>query len=137
MKSIHKIKVKVLRKDGSRYSLLDVVAVEEPLEIRLSVQGFTLRVATTMRTPGHDKELALGFLWSEGVIKDKGSVQSVKRSLDPRLEVSENVIVVELSFANNNAISAIAFNGTNSFTACFLSITFSTTSSSDMSCALA
>ena len=97
MKSIHKIKVKVLRKDGSRYSLLDVVAVEEPLEIRLSVQGFTLRVATTMRTPGHDKELALGFLWSEGVIRDIDSVQSVKRSVDPRIEVSENVIVVELS----------------------------------------
>ncbi len=97
MKSIRDFKVKILQKDGSRNSLLDAVAVEEPLEIRLSVEGFTLRVATTMRTPGNDKELALGFLWSEGIIRDIESIQSVQRSTDPRLEVSENVIVVELS----------------------------------------
>ena len=97
MKSIRDFKVQVLQKDGSRNSLHDAVAVEEPLEIRLSVEGFTLRVATTMRTPGNDKELALGFLWSEGIIRDIESIQSVKRSADPRLEVSENVIVVELS----------------------------------------
>ena len=97
MKSIRDFKVQVLQKDGSRNSLHDAVAVEEPLEIRLSVKGFTLRVATTMRTPGNDKELALGFLWSEGIIREIESIQSVKRSTDPWLEVSENVIVVELS----------------------------------------
>ncbi|MEA2161799.1 MAG: FdhD protein, partial [Solirubrobacteraceae bacterium] len=42
----------------------DVVAVEEPLEIR--VDGKPL--AVTMRTPGHDEELALGFLLTEGLI---------------------------------------------------------------------
>jgi FdhD protein len=42
----------------------DVVAVEEPLEIR--VDGEPL--AVTMRTPGHDEELALGFLLTEGLI---------------------------------------------------------------------
>jgi len=97
VKSIRDFKVQVLQKDGSRNSLHDAVAVEEPLEIRLSVEGFTLRVATTMRTPGNDKELALGFLWSEGIIREIESIQSVKRSTDPWLEVSENVIVVELS----------------------------------------
>ena len=97
MKSIRDFKVQVLQKDGSRNSLHDAVAVEEPLEIRLSVEGFTLRVATTMRTPGNDKELALGFLWSEGLIRDIESIQSVKRSADPRLEFSENLIVVEIS----------------------------------------
>jgi FdhD protein len=40
----------------------DVVAVEEPLEIRVGGEP----VAVTMRTPGHDEELALGFLLSEG-----------------------------------------------------------------------
>jgi len=100
VKSIRDIKVQVLQKDGSRNSLHDAVAVEEPLEIRLSVEGFTLRVATTMRTPGNDEELALGFLWSEGIIREIESIQSVKRSTDPRLEVSENVIVVELSAGN-------------------------------------
>ena len=97
MKSILDFKVKVLQRDGSKNSRLDAVAVEEPLEIRLSVAGFTLRVATTMRTPGNDEELALGFLWSEGVIREIRSIQSVKRSTDPRLEVSENVIIVNLS----------------------------------------
>jgi FdhD protein len=43
----------------------DVVAVEEPLEIR--VDGVPLVV--TMRTPGHDEELALGFLYGEGLIE--------------------------------------------------------------------
>jgi FdhD protein len=42
----------------------DTVAVEEPLEIR--VDGVAL--AVTMRTPGHDEELALGFLYGEGLI---------------------------------------------------------------------
>src|SRR3712207_4704313 len=42
----------------------DAVAVEEPLEIR--VDGSPL--AVTMRTPGHDEELALGFLYGEGLI---------------------------------------------------------------------
>jgi FdhD protein len=47
-------------RDGKR----DEVAVEQPLEIR--IDGAPL--AVTMRTPGHDEELALGFLFSEGLI---------------------------------------------------------------------
>jgi FdhD protein len=42
----------------------DQVAIEEPLEIR--IDGSPL--AVTMRTPGHDEELALGFLYGEGLI---------------------------------------------------------------------
>jgi FdhD protein len=42
----------------------DVVAVEEPLEIRVAGEP----LAVTMRTPGHDEELALGFLYGEGLI---------------------------------------------------------------------
>ena len=42
----------------------DEVAVEEPLEIRAGGRA----IAVTMRTPGHDEELALGFLYGEGLI---------------------------------------------------------------------
>jgi FdhD protein len=52
--------------DGVR----DVVAIEEPLEIR--VDGSPL--AVTMRTPGHDEELALGFLYGEGLIDELRTV---------------------------------------------------------------
>jgi FdhD protein len=53
--------VDVVRIPGERER--DVVAVEEPLEIRIGGQP----VAVTMRTPGHDEELALGFCISEGL----------------------------------------------------------------------
>ncbi|UOR02742.1 formate dehydrogenase accessory sulfurtransferase FdhD [Leucobacter allii] len=53
---------------GSTTRRADFLAVEEPLEIR--VQGSPL--AVTMRTPGHDVELAQGFLVSEGVIHHPG-----------------------------------------------------------------
>jgi FdhD protein len=52
--------VKVVTHDGRR----DMVAVEEPLEIRSGDEP----IAVTMRTPGHDEELALGFLYGEGLI---------------------------------------------------------------------
>ena len=47
-----------------RDGVMDAVAVEEPLEIRVSGEP----VAVTMRTPGHDDELALGFLYGERLI---------------------------------------------------------------------
>jgi FdhD protein len=48
----------------------DVVAVEEPLEIRIGGEP----VAVTMRTPGHDEELALGFCLSEGLRPESASL---------------------------------------------------------------
>jgi FdhD protein len=54
--------VGVVRLPGGR-SEADRVAVEEPLEIRIGGRP----VAVTMRTPGHDEELALGFCLSEGL----------------------------------------------------------------------
>jgi FdhD protein len=55
-------RVEVLRLPGGAEEL-DHVAVEEPLEIRIGGRP----VAVTMRTPGHDEELALGFCLSEGI----------------------------------------------------------------------
>jgi FdhD protein len=54
-------RVRVLRVPGGEKA--DVIAVEEPLEIRIEGRP----VAVTMRTPGHDEELALGFCLSEGL----------------------------------------------------------------------
>ena len=61
----------------------DQVAVEEPLEIR--VDGRSL--AVTMRTPGHDEELALGFLFGEGLIDST-------RSVEPPADLAANAIEV-------------------------------------------
>ncbi|GAB3602734.1 formate dehydrogenase accessory sulfurtransferase FdhD [Microbacterium aureliae] len=58
--------------DGSPVRRVDSLAVEEPLEIR--VGGAPL--AVTMRTPGHDVELAAGFLVSEGVIAAAGDLRA-------------------------------------------------------------
>jgi FdhD protein len=62
----------------------DEVAVEEPLEIR--VDGEPL--AVTMRTPGNDDELALGFLYGEGLIDGP-------RRAEPTLDLAANTIDVE------------------------------------------
>jgi FdhD protein len=51
------------------------LAVEEPLEIRLGGRRFTL----TMRTPGHDEELAAGFLFAEGFINDASELDEIRR----------------------------------------------------------
>ncbi len=61
----------------------DEVAIEEPLEIR--VDGRPL--AVTMRTPGHDEELALGFLFGEGLIDSP-------RSAGPTRDFASNVVEV-------------------------------------------
>jgi FdhD protein len=56
------VRLEVTREPEGR-SELDAVAVEEPLEIRIGGEP----IAVTMRTPGHDEELALGFCVSEGI----------------------------------------------------------------------
>jgi len=52
----------------------DVLAAEEPLEIRVDGQS----LAVTMRTPGHDVELAHGFLLTEGVIGDREDIATAR-----------------------------------------------------------
>ena len=76
--------------DGSRRRPDDVI-VEEPLSIQLD----GVLVATTMRTPGHDYELAVGFLHAEGMLGE-ASVQGVRYCADgAAVESAFNVVTVE------------------------------------------
>jgi FdhD protein len=63
----------------------DFVAVEEPMEIRVVAgeQRLARSVSVTMRTPGHDFELAVGFLCSEGMIRDASAIQGVEHCGPP------------------------------------------------------
>jgi FdhD protein len=67
--------------DGNSTVRADVLAVEEPLEIRLGCEVAGKRVhraiSITMRTPGHDGELAVGFLFTEGIIIAREQVEGV------------------------------------------------------------
>jgi FdhD protein len=79
------------RLEGAKVAAADdEVVVEEPLEIRIS--GDTL--AVTMRTPGHDRELVLGFLWAEGVIQSIDDVAAVAHCGRPGTEGFGNTIEV-------------------------------------------
>lgn len=66
----------------------DVLAIEAPLEISLehgpAGQRQTQTLAVTMRTPGHDAELAAGFLLSEGIIMGPADILSLTHHADPR-----------------------------------------------------
>lgn len=66
----------------------DAVAVEEPLEIRFGGRS----VAVVMRTPGHDRELAAGFLLTEGVIRGRDDLLDLVRCFGETGESSPNLI---------------------------------------------
>src|SRR3954452_14664930 len=62
--------------------VLDNVPVEEPLSIRVAhwfkdVQ-MTESLSVTMRTPGHDRELAAGFLFAEGIVQHSGDILELR-----------------------------------------------------------
>jgi FdhD protein len=77
--------------DGAVRALDDCLAAEEPLEIRIGARPLTV----TMRTPGHDRELAAGFLWTEGIIDKPEQIASL-REQEPGAGASGNVVHVEL-----------------------------------------
>jgi FdhD protein len=77
--------------DGSLEYQHDDLTVEEPLEIRIGRKT----LATTMRTPGHDEELAAGFLVSEGIVRTRDQIGQFSRPTEARNR--ENIIVVQLA----------------------------------------
>lgn len=80
----------------------DVVATEEPLEIRL---GYTDQsgvraersISITMRTPGNDEELAAGFLFTEGIVRQRGDIVAVQACEPPAPNGLFNIVRVDLA----------------------------------------
>ena len=82
--------------NGDSQDAEDDLAVEEPLEIQLSFteSGKKIKksISVTMRTPGNDDELAVGFLFTEGIITQKSQVKAVKNDV-----IEENKVIVNLA----------------------------------------
>ena len=88
--------------DGVQRTQADNVAVEEPLEIRLGYstpQGRATRsVSITMRTPGNDRELAAGFLFTEAIVHGTSDIAAIELCGPPAPDTgNHNVVRVELS----------------------------------------
>ena len=108
--------VKVNRfSDGSSHENDDLVAVEEPLEIRLGYGDKSKRVqrsiSVTMRTPGNDFELATGLLYNEGVIQSYDEIEGIHFCEDTgKQEEKENVVRIELKYGIEPDISSLERN---------------------------
>ncbi|MDA0348804.1 MAG: formate dehydrogenase accessory sulfurtransferase FdhD [Verrucomicrobia bacterium] len=86
----------------------DKIAVEEPLEIRLGNNPFVV----TMRTPGHDDELAAGFFVTEGIVRQRSDIKEISRC--PTSLTPENTVRIDLKGGNkaeglkSNRVGAIS-----------------------------
>src|ERR1700740_2063252 len=80
-------------RDGAARDETDRLAIEEPLEIRLGGRRFTL----TMRTPGHDEELAAGFLLAEGVVASRAELGEIRRVRGAKGASDPNVLDIILT----------------------------------------
>lgn len=76
--------------EAGKFSSGDALAVEEPLEIILRQPKSVKTISITMRTPGHDRELAAGFLFTEGVITSLSDIDSLTEN--GRNQITVNVL---------------------------------------------
>jgi FdhD protein len=107
--SARSLEINVSKVTGAaEQTLADLVAVEEPLEIRLGYSTPDGRTASsisiTMRTPGHDADLATGFLFTESIIKRSQDVESVQPCGPPAPDSgNHNIVRVELAPASHRS----------------------------------
>jgi FdhD protein len=108
VQSVSQAEIAVVTSDGREVG--DVLAVEEPLEIRIGFpEGTHKAVSITMRTPGDDAELAAGFLFTEGILKTAEQIKQIrhcglkigsnKGTLDRASALNSNTIRVDLNDA--------------------------------------
>lgn len=92
-----KVRVRVVE-SGSARVRPDVLATEEPMEIRLISGGVRQTVAVTMRTPGSDFELAAGFLYGEGAVSSPDEIERISYCVDADVDAEQryNIVNVEL-----------------------------------------
>ena len=81
--SIDSQKIIRRRQDGELEYLPDDLTIEEPLEICIGRKT----LATTMRTPGHDEELAVGFLVSEAIVREREEIANISSDRDNRVTI--------------------------------------------------
>jgi FdhD protein len=84
----------------------DELASEEPLEIRVNGQPLSV----TMRTPGHDSELAAGFLFTEGLVQSREQILSLEELSDNANGSHGNIVRAELAPEPMTAIAAVQRN---------------------------
>ena len=92
----------ISRVTGEIESVADLVAIEEPLEVRLGYsepggKRAERSISITMRTPGNDEELAVGFLLTEGIIKRRRDISVVRPCGPPAPNGLINVVRAELA----------------------------------------
>ncbi len=83
---------------GEKRLKQDVLATEEPMEIRLLAGETKQTVAVTMRTPGNDFELAAGFLHGEGILSSRDDIKKISYCTDSDVDADQlyNIVNVEL-----------------------------------------
>jgi FdhD protein len=99
------IKIKKINA-GEQTEMDDELAVEEPLEIQLAWQEATgyvqKNISVTMRTPGHDAELAAGFLFTEGIIQHIDQIQHIQPQPNRVLVTLAAGVIPQLQQAERN-----------------------------------
>lgn len=92
--------------------ITDTLAVEEPLEIKLAYGPANNRkiksISVTMRTPGNDAELAIGFLLTEGVLRETYDIERITEAANVSETVDESDSDDELSYARNSILVELA-----------------------------
>jgi FdhD protein len=106
MAQIQNIKISKY-KHNILHQLQDDVAIEEPLEISIAYYQNNIiqyrTIAVTMRTPGHDEQLALGFLFTENIIASAHKIEKIEHKGDNKLCVYiANAFVFETKNASRN-----------------------------------